>query len=559
MVRLQMLTFFVIGNGLSNAFLPARTYTWKVCSGFEWRNDWAPAIPQGQCVKQYRYVHYSYTTHFLSSIISISPQMRQGRTMCSCTHAYNCPFHAWSGWSGSVSQGTCGKQSRYRDYDAQIRFVQVRVMLPWGWSSWADLPSPVSGHCASQQRTRSYDVSWLYTERLDNCNGVEPLSCPSPQVENREKDIGPPSITCPNSISVPTDPGKPTATVSIPKASATDNSGQLPTITNNAGAESKEFIVSSVPHEVRYTATDAAGLSASCTLQITVSDKERPRVSSCPPDIKKQTEQNEIRVTWDYPVFEDNFDVPPVQLRISSNRNPGALFPWGRYHVVYTASDRAGNKATCEFYVEVGPVACTYFEAPAYGARACNKKTMDSNGVTYEMLCAIQCREGYTFAEPETPNTFMCQSDGTWFKLLFGQSLVPVFPKTQRPWPDCAPEQNVDSAKKNYTFYTGSCSGNDEEALARIRENFLNAVKDSPLADYLLCDVSQGQDCVLENIKVYCGENSRKRSIDERIITFDFVIRDKKVSSDRKVQAAKYVRVIAIVLKHFVAVIFNSG
>ncbi|KAJ7392963.1 hypothetical protein OS493_008204, partial [Desmophyllum pertusum] len=40
----------------------------------------------------------------------------------SCTHAYNCPFHAWSGWSGSVSQGTCGKQSRYRDYDQQTKY-----------------------------------------------------------------------------------------------------------------------------------------------------------------------------------------------------------------------------------------------------------------------------------------------------------------------------------------------------------------------------------------------------------------------------------------------------
>ncbi|KAJ7392964.1 hypothetical protein OS493_008208, partial [Desmophyllum pertusum] len=327
-----------------------------------------------------------------------------------------------------------------------------------------------------KQRTRSYDLSWLYTERLDNCNGVEPLSCPSPQVENREKDIRPPSITCPISISVPTDPGKPTATVSIPKASATDNNGQLPTITNNAGAESKEFIVSSVPHEVIYTATDAAGLSASCTLQITVS-----------------------------------------------------------------------------------AVACTYFEAPAYGARACNKKTKDSNGVIYEMICVIQCRDGCSFVEPETPNTYMCQSDGTWYKLVHGAALVPVVPKSHRPWPDCAPEQNPDAAKKNFTFYTGSCTGNDEEALARIRENFLNAVKASPLAKYLLCDVSKGQDCVIENIKVYCGENSRKRSVEERIITFDFVIRDKKVSSDRKVQAAKYVRVIAIVLKHFVVVIFSSG
>ena len=77
-------------------------------------------------------------------------------------------------------------------------------------------------------------------------------------------------------------------------------------------------------------------------------------MASCPKDIKKQTNKNEIRVTWAYPVFEDNFDRPPVQLRITSNRNPGALFPWGRYQVMYTASDRAGNKATCEFFIEVG-------------------------------------------------------------------------------------------------------------------------------------------------------------------------------------------------------------
>ena len=93
-------------------------------------------------------------------------------------------------------------------------------------------------------------------------------------------------------------------------------------------------------------------------------------MSSCPKDIKKQTNENEIRVTWDYPVFEDNFDKPPVQLRITSNRNPGANFPWGRYQVLYEASDRAGNKANCEFFVEVGRkskvfVSCVFFRAPS--------------------------------------------------------------------------------------------------------------------------------------------------------------------------------------------------
>lgn len=40
----------------------------------------------------------------------------------SCRNAYYCPFHAWSGWSGSIAQGTCGRQSRYRDYNPSIKY-----------------------------------------------------------------------------------------------------------------------------------------------------------------------------------------------------------------------------------------------------------------------------------------------------------------------------------------------------------------------------------------------------------------------------------------------------
>lgn len=105
-------------------------------------------------------------------------------------------------------------------------------------------------------------------------------------------------------------------------------------------------------------------------------------------------------------------------------------------------------------------------------------------------------------------------------------------------------EQNVNAAKKNFTFYTGSCEDNEQEALVRIRLNFLNAVQNSPLANYALCDVSQGQDCVVENVKVYCGQNSRKRSVGgQRVITFDFVIKDMKASSDPKEEASKYVEI----------------
>ena len=106
-------------------------------------------------------------------------------------------------------------------------------------------------------------------------------------------------------------------------------------------------------------------------------------------------------------------------------------------------------------------------------------------------------------------------------------------------------EQNANAAKKNFTFYTGSCSNNEQEALQRIRMNFLNAVMNSPMAKYFLCDVSQGQDCVVENVKVYCGSNSRKRTFgNQRIITFDFVMKDKNMSSDAKEEAAKYVSIV---------------
>lgn len=118
-------------------------------------------------------------------------------------------------------------------------------------------------------------------------------------------------------------------------------------------------------------------------------------------------------------------------------------------------------------------------------------------------------------------------------------------------WTSLTAEQNVNAAKKNFTFYTGSCSADEQEALTRIRLNFLDAVKNSPLANYALCSVSQGQDCVVENVKVYCGTNSRrKRGLDnsERIITFDFVIHDKNASTDPVVEAAKYVASIIFIV-----------
>lgn len=64
------------------------------------------------------------------------------------------------------------------------------------------------------------------------------------------------------------DAGKGTARVKLPQASASDNSGKVPTVTTNAGTAEKEFGVGS--HDVVYTATDETGNKATCTLRISV-------------------------------------------------------------------------------------------------------------------------------------------------------------------------------------------------------------------------------------------------------------------------------------------------
>ncbi|XP_032235848.2 sushi, von Willebrand factor type A, EGF and pentraxin domain-containing protein 1 [Nematostella vectensis] len=596
-------------------------------------------VSQGTCRRQSRYRDYNEHVSYIHRAHSCSGVRRycgsrqyQHRQWCSCRHAYSCPLQQWSGWSGTIPQGHCNGQTRYRYYREHVRYIQqsnchgvsqtcgsghhenrrycscryAHCSLG-GWSSWSDTPSSVNQHhCASQKRSRRYSLTWKYDMRLNNCQGVVPQSCPSTQHETREKivkclplalpqngawdrdecskiaqvckatcmitcdeangfkaegatirscgatgqwstpwntyckDILPPSLKCPDSIVSKTDPGKPTARITIPSPEAVDNSGDAPVITHDVGVAVKDFPISGKPHVVRYTARDKAGNAAVCSLYITVKDKERPKVTFCPDDIHIETNKNSERVTWLYPTFVDNSLPPDQPIRVTSNRNPGVRFHWGKYQVKYTAFDQANNNATCEFYVQVSPVKCPLFDPPQHGTRACNKKTQGANGISHELVCSVQCKTGYAFAEFTPSSVYMCQSDGKWYRMIHGFP-VPVFDQKKRPWPDCAPKTGVTSTAKSFTFYTGSCIGNHSMTLDQIRQNFLHAIRQSMMANVLLCQESQGVDCVVENVKVYCGARSKRSGSDEpqRVITFDFVINDKKPQGDRAKEATK--------------------
>ena len=88
-------------------------------------------------------------------------------------------------------------------------------------------------------------------------------------------DVTSPSITCPEDLTVENDPGKPAARVTLPRPTASDNSGEAPTITispPDVGATHEFHIGNSTV--ITYFATDAAGWKTSCSFSVKVKGEE---------------------------------------------------------------------------------------------------------------------------------------------------------------------------------------------------------------------------------------------------------------------------------------------
>jgi len=142
------------------------------------------------------------------------------------------------------------------------------------------------------------------------------------------------------------------AVVSFETPTATDNSGQEVTVTQTAGPASGEvFPVGTTI--VTFTATDAAGNSASCSFEVTVNDTEDPTFGSVA-DINVNTDINICGavVTFSAPTATDNCEGTVVTLNEGSLAS-GSEFPVGTTTVTYTATDAAGNTTSVSFNVIV--------------------------------------------------------------------------------------------------------------------------------------------------------------------------------------------------------------
>lgn len=103
---------------------------------------------------------------------------------------------------------------------------------------------------------------------------------------------------------------------------------------------------------VTYTATDSSGNTTGCSFTVRVNDTEAPLVTDCPADLVVSNDSGlcSAVVNWIPPTATDNCD---TALGISSDHQPGDVFPAGSTVVTYTFTDAAGNRQVCRFTVTV--------------------------------------------------------------------------------------------------------------------------------------------------------------------------------------------------------------
>ncbi len=196
-------------------------------------------------------------------------------------------------------------------------------------------------------------------------------------------DITAPQVTCPATQNRTSNDVN-GVLVTFAAATATDDSGDLPTMTYSQ-ASGTLFPVGTT--SVTVTATDGTGNEGACTFDVVVTfvDITAPTVS-CPAD---QTAVSNaaagVAVTFPAATATDDSGAAPV---ITYSHASGDVFPVGTTTVTATATDAAGNADTCTFAVEVGfdDITAPVVTCPA--DLAVDSNSVDGTAVTYPAAIA---------------------------------------------------------------------------------------------------------------------------------------------------------------------------
>lgn len=182
----------------------------------------------------------------------------------------------------------------------------------------------------------------------------------------------PATISCPADISVGTDPGQFSASVTF---AATAGGSPAPTVDCKIGATTitspHTFPVGTTA--VQCTATNGIGSPASCSFNVTVTDDETP-VIACPANVTANTSAGSCDATVNVgtPTVTDNDPNVTVGGVRSDNLALNAPYPKGTTTITWTATDTAGNSASCTQTVTVNDAT-----APVITVNGANPMTVE--------------------------------------------------------------------------------------------------------------------------------------------------------------------------------------
>jgi trimeric autotransporter adhesin len=206
----------------------------------------------------------------------------------------------------------------------------------------------------TQAITVNPTVDTEYTVTVTNANNCSTTSAP---VLITAEDFIDPTISAPADITVSTNINCEALISNLGSPIASDNC-TLASVTNDAPVT---FPIGTTI--VTWTATDAAGNSASATQTVTVVDNIAPVISGMPSPIVESNEPGACgaTVSWIEPVANDNCAV----ITFISSHASGDVFPVGITTVTYTATDAAGNSTSASFTVRVNDTELPSITAPA--------------------------------------------------------------------------------------------------------------------------------------------------------------------------------------------------
>ena len=171
--------------------------------------------------------------------------------------------------------------------------------------------------------------------------------------------------TCGQMLTFNTDPNSCVSSKTIVKPIWADNCGVMSsTAAANNGVTISDFgtfVSGTFPKgitTVTFTGTDNSGNTNTCTLIIEVKDVTPPSIVNCPSNVAVMAPANACTavVTWTPPptAFDNCSGVTLVQTSSpTTGLGIGSAFPIGVTTILYTATDAAGNTATCSFTVTV--------------------------------------------------------------------------------------------------------------------------------------------------------------------------------------------------------------